>query len=94
SMDNVALAQLQLGHKSIKTTTDNYFIPNTKDRKEIEKVLKTEKQMTRDEIIRDLTKKYAECNALSDKEFLAALKALRKEDDMKEHKGEYDVSYA
>lgn len=93
-MKSIGLAQLQLGHKNPKTTLENYFIPNDEDKMTIDAAMRGGKEYTPEEKIRNLTIRFLEGNAMDDNEFLFAVKAFKKEEDKRNNKGEYDVSYA
>ncbi|RLE08955.1 hypothetical protein DRZ78_00065 [Candidatus Aerophobetes bacterium] len=56
AMINPKLAQIQLGHKSIKTTLDHYTIPNNQDKEQINAILSLHPAQHRDTVLERLEK--------------------------------------
>jgi len=77
SMKNPKLGQIQLGHKSIRTTLTNYTGPNEEDKMQIDEILTPERKVTVEEIIEQLTKHFVR-GELPEEEYLYALKSLKK----------------
>ena len=94
AMRNPKLAQMQLGHTSIKTTLTNYVIPNKEDKKNIEQYLNPDRNIMPEKIATEIAKRYLECNATDEGELIFALKALKKESDEKNRKDNYDVAFS
>ena len=89
-MRNIGLAQLQLGHKNPKTTLDNYFIPNDKDKQTIDDAMISGKKITREDILKDIVKRYINSNVFDPEDFLLVVKALKEKNNKYEKRGRYD----
>lgn len=94
AMKNPKLAQIQLGHSSVKTTLTNYVIPNKEDKKTIEQYLNPDRSIMPEKIATELAKRYLKCNATDEREMIFALRALKKAADEKNRKGDYDVAFS
>ncbi|MCK5112581.1 MAG: hypothetical protein KAQ84_03475, partial [Thermoplasmatales archaeon] len=90
---NPKLAQMQLGHTSVKTTLTNYVIPNKDDKKSIEQYLNPDRRIMPEKIATELAKRFLKCDATDEREMIFALKALKKASDEKNKRGEYDVAF-
>ena len=77
SMENPKLGQMQLGHKSIRTTLTNYTGPNEEDKMRIDGILTPQKKVTVEEVVEQLTKQFVK-DELPEEEYLYAIKSLKK----------------
>ena len=77
SMKNPKLGQIQLGHKNIKTTLTNYTGPNEEDKKNIDIILNPRREITVEDIVRELTQHFI-MGELPEEEYIYAIKSLRK----------------
>ena len=64
------------------------------DKKSIEKYLNPDKKIIPEKIATELAKKFLKCDAIDERELIFALKALKKEADEKNRKGNYDVAFS
>ena len=81
-MQNPKLAQIQLGHKDIKTTYTHYTGPNEKDKQQIDVILNHHRVVDPAGIAEDLSRRYIN-NELPEEDYLYAMRSLRKAKTMR-----------
>ena|GEM_PF-5484045 len=69
-------AQIQLGHKNIKTTLTNYTGPNDNDKQNIDAILNPRGQKTTDEIVKGLSQRFVNGD-IPEHEYLFAIRSIK-----------------
>lgn len=87
SMKNPKLGQIQLGHRSIKTTLTNYTGPNEEDKMQINDILTPERKMTVNKIVEQLTQHFVK-GELPEEEYLYAIKSLKNNHSINQEKND------
>lgn len=74
-LEKPKLAQIQLGHKNIKTTLTNYTGPNEDDKKHIETILHPESEKSIDERLAELCHQFRQ-GKITEQEYLKAVRSI------------------